>query len=137
MMPIIVAISVSPGEKPKKFNRLNFKRWQNKMLFYLITLNLARFLTKDAPKVKEDEHDIQVISVVNVWKHFDFLCRKCVLNALTISLYYVYSNKKTSKELWESLDRKYKIEDVGAKKFVIGCFLNYKMVDSKTVVSQV
>ena len=53
-----VPISISPGEKLKNFTGLNFKRWQHKMLFYLTTLNLARFLTKDAPKLKEDEHDI-------------------------------------------------------------------------------
>ena len=55
--------------------------------------------------------------------------------------------KKSSQELWESLDKKYKTEDagtkkyktedVGTKKFVVGWFLDYKMVDSKTVVSQV
>ena len=54
MMPTIVPISVSPREKPEKFNGLNFKKWQHKMLFYLTTLNLARFLTKDAPKLKDD-----------------------------------------------------------------------------------
>ena len=83
-------------------------------------------------KFKEDERDIQVISVVDAWKHFDY-----VMNALTDSLYNVYSNKKTDKELWESLDHKYKTEDAWVKKFVMGRFLNYKMVDSKTVVSQV
>ena len=107
------------------------------MLFYLTTLNLARFLTEDAPKLKEDEHDIQVISVMDAWKHSDFLCRNYVMNALTDSLYNVYSDKKTIKELWESLDRKHKIEDVGVKKFVMDRFLDYKMVDSKTMVSQV
>ncbi|RVX15562.1 hypothetical protein VitviT2T_002285 [Vitis vinifera] len=136
-MPTVVPISVSPGEKPEKFSGLNFKRWQQKMLFYLTTLNLARFLTEDAPKLKEDEHDIQVISVIDAWKHSDFLCRNYVMNGLADSLYNVYSDKKTAKELWESLDRKYKTEDVGAKKFVVGRFLDYKMVDSKTVVSQV
>ena len=35
------------------------------MLFYLTILNLVRFLTKNAPKLKEGEHDIQVISVVD------------------------------------------------------------------------
>ena len=45
VMPTIVPISVSPGEKLEKFNELNFKRWQEKML-YLTTLNLARFLTE-------------------------------------------------------------------------------------------
>ena len=58
VMPTIMPISVSPGEKLEKFNGLNFKRWQQKMFFYVTTLNLARFLTKDAPKLKEDEHDI-------------------------------------------------------------------------------
>ncbi|WKA09039.1 hypothetical protein VitviT2T_026717 [Vitis vinifera] len=136
-MPTAVPISVSPGEKPEKFSGLNFKRWQQKMLFYLTTLNLARFLTEDAPKLKEDEHNIQVISAIDAWKHSDFLCRNYVMNGLADSLYNVYSDKKTAKELWESLDRKYKTEDAGAKKFVVGRFLDYKMVDSKTVVSQV
>ena len=48
-----------------------------------------------------------------------------MLNGLTDSLYNVYSDKKTAKELWESLDRKYKFEDAGSKKFVVGRFLDY------------
>ena len=65
VMPTVVPIFVSPREKPEKFNGLNFKRWLHKMLLYLTTLNLARFLTEDAPKLKEDEHDIQVINVID------------------------------------------------------------------------
>ena len=99
VIPTAMPISVSPREKPKNFNGLNFKRWHQKMLFYLTTLNLERFLTKDAPKLKEDEHDIQVINVVDTWKHYDFLCRNYVMNALTDSLYNVYSDKNTAKEL--------------------------------------
>ena len=64
-MSIVVSISVSPREKPENFNGLNFKMWQQNMLFYLTTLNLVRFFTEYAPKLKEDERDIQVISVVN------------------------------------------------------------------------
>nr|GEW61762.1 Pol polyprotein [Tanacetum cinerariifolium] len=37
----------------------------------------------------------------------------------------------------ESLECKYKTEDVGTKKFVVARFLDYKMVDSKNVISQV
>ena len=58
MMPTAVPISVSPREKLEKLNGLNFNRWQQKMLFDLTTLNLVRFLIEDAPKLKEDEHDI-------------------------------------------------------------------------------
>ena len=69
------------------------------MLFYSITLNLMRFLTEDALKFKEDKHDIQVIIVVDAWKHYDFLYRNYAMNVLTDSLYNVYSDKKTIKEL--------------------------------------
>lgn len=47
------------------------------------------------------------------------------------------SMKKTTKELWEFLDQKYEMEDIGAKKFIIGWFLDYKIVDSKMVINQV
>ena len=92
------------------------------MFFYQTTLNHARFYIEDTSKLKEDERDIQVINVVDAWKHYDFICRNYVMNALTDSLYNMYSNKKTTKELWESLDRKYKIKDVGAKKFIVSRF---------------
>ena len=65
----------------------------------MTTLNLMIFLTKDAPKLKEDEHDIQVIYAVDTWKHFNFLCRNYVMNALTDHLHNVYLDKKTTKEL--------------------------------------
>ena len=42
-----------------------------------------------------------------------------------------------ARELWKSLNRKYKTVDAGMKKFVVGRFLDYKMVDSKTIISQV
>ncbi|KAK3011526.1 hypothetical protein RJ639_012584 [Escallonia herrerae] len=42
-----------------------------------------------------------------------------------------------AKALWESLERKYKTEDAGSKKFVVDKFLDFKMVDSKTVITQV
>ena len=60
-----------------------------------------------------------------------------MLNSLIDPLYDVYIMKKSANELWESLNKKYKTEDANTKKFVVGQFLDYKMVDSKTVVSQV
>ncbi|GMY25995.1 Retrovirus-related Pol polyprotein from transposon TNT 1-94 [Fagus crenata] len=86
-----VTVPINHGEKPEKFNGTEFKRWQQKMLFYLTTLNLAKFLYEDAPTLYENESDKQ----------------------------------------------KYKTEDVGTKKFIVGGFLDYKMLDSKTVISQV
>ena len=69
--------------------------------------------------------------------HSDFLCKNYIFNGLDNTLYNVYSPIKTARELWESLDRKYKTKDAEMKKFIVGKFLDYKMVDSKTIISQV
>ncbi|XP_074569683.1 uncharacterized protein LOC141826336 [Curcuma longa] len=133
----IGSVPINHAEKPEKFIGMNFKRWQQKMLFYLTTLNLARFLTEEPPKVPEGTLDAQTFNAVEAWKHSEFLCRNYILNCLADALYNVYCTKKSAKELWESLDLKYRTEDAGAKKFVVGRFLDFKMVDSKTVISQV
>ena len=107
------------------------------MLFYLTTLNLARFLNEDGPKLDVGETDKEKLAPVDAWNHSDFLCHNYVLNGLENTLYNVYSPLKTAKELWDSLDKKYKTEDAGLKKFIVGKFLDFKMVDSKIVLSQV
>ncbi|KAJ9552587.1 hypothetical protein OSB04_016632 [Centaurea solstitialis] len=83
------------------------------------------------------ESDVQSVSVVEAWKHSEFRCRNYVLNGLADPLYSVYCKVPTAKELWESVDRKYKTEDAGTKKHVVARFLEFKILDSKTVMSQV
>ena len=94
-----IIVPVNHGEKPKKFNGTEFKRWQQKMLFNLTTLNLAKFLQENAPKLKENDTDRQVVAAVEAWKHADFLCKNYILNGLDNTLYRVYSSIKTAKEL--------------------------------------
>jgi hypothetical protein len=140
------------SERPEKFLGTNFKRWQQKMLFYLTTLTLSRFLTEDPP-AGEDEVDTQSntatevgqnIQVTNglkltldAWNHSDFMCKNYILNGLSDTLYTVYCTAKTAKELWEKLEKKYSAQDSGTKKFIVGKFLKFQMVDSKSVMSQV
>ncbi|GJV30877.1 hypothetical protein Tco_1391277 [Tanacetum coccineum] len=59
----------------------------------------------------------QAVQAVKAWKHSDFLYHNYVLNGLVDSLYNVYCKTTTAKEIWESLERKYKTEDAGTKKF--------------------
>ncbi|RVW83338.1 Retrovirus-related Pol polyprotein from transposon TNT 1-94 [Vitis vinifera] len=133
----VPTMNLTHGEKPEKFNGNEFKRWQQKMLFYLTTLNLARFLHEECPILEEGETNKEKVAAVDAWKHSDFLCRNYVLNGLDNTLYNVYCSLKTAKELWDSLDKKYKTEDAGMKKFIVGKFLDFKMIDSKIVISQV
>ncbi|XP_038693807.1 fasciclin-like arabinogalactan protein 4 [Tripterygium wilfordii] len=63
--------------------------------------------------------------------------RNYILNGLVDDLYNVYSNIPSAKELRDSLEKKYKIEDADTKKFVVAKFLDFHMVDDKSVVTQI
>lgn len=107
------------------------------MFFYLTTLSLQKFIKEDVPVLPESTPENEHFMVTEAWKHSDFLCKNYIFSGLEDDLYNVYSNVKISKELWEALEKKYKTEDVGLKKFVAAKFLDYKMVDSKPVITQV
>ncbi|KAK3000796.1 hypothetical protein RJ639_021113 [Escallonia herrerae] len=85
----------------------------------------------------EGKRDMDVVAAVDAWKHSNFLCKNYILNGLDNALYNVYSPMVNAKALWESLERKYKMKDADSKKFLVGKFLDFNMVDSKTVISQV
>ncbi|XP_070004170.1 uncharacterized protein [Nicotiana sylvestris] len=129
--------TLAPAEKPEKFFRIDFKRWQQKMFFYLTTLSLQKFIKEDVPVLFDETPEIERFLVIEAWKHSDFLCKNYILSGLEDALYNVYSGVETSKELWIALEKKYKTEDVGLKNFVAAKFLDYKMVDSKSVITQV
>jgi hypothetical protein len=52
-------------KKSKRFNGLNFKRWQHKILLYITTLNLAKFLSNN-------KFDSIIMVTLDIWtqKHF-------------------------------------------------------------------
>ncbi|CAN1241182.1 hypothetical protein LINPERPRIM_LOCUS4853, partial [Linum perenne] len=76
VLPVVAvqSVPVNHAEKPEKFNGANFKRWQQKMHFYLSTLHLARFLTEDAPHIVEGQASQQEIDAVNAWNNAEYAC---------------------------------------------------------------
>lgn len=55
------------------------------------------------------------------------------MNGLTDPLYSVYAGKKLVKELWESIEWKYKIEDASRKKFFIFGIQNFHELSSRFI----
>jgi hypothetical protein len=47
------------GEKPEKFNGVDFKKWQPKMHFYLTTLHLAKYVSEERPVVDPNEQNTE------------------------------------------------------------------------------
>nr|GEY67436.1 hypothetical protein [Tanacetum cinerariifolium] len=70
------------------------------------------------------------------WENDDYICRGHILNGMSDSLFDVYTNVESAKELWDSLESKYMAEDSSSKKFLVSNFNNYKMVDSRPVMEQ-
>ncbi|KAK4381547.1 hypothetical protein Sango_2956200 [Sesamum angolense] len=84
VQPHVAQSIAAQGERPEKFSGNDFKRWHQKMLFYLTTLNLARFVSEEVPIVSEGENDTQKRVAMDAWGHGDFLCRNYILNDLVI-----------------------------------------------------
>ena len=53
-----------------------------KMLFYLSTLNLAKFLTEHALILLKEETNKKKQLAVDAWKHAKYLCKNYILNGL-------------------------------------------------------
>ncbi|XP_021718833.1 uncharacterized protein LOC110686521 [Chenopodium quinoa] len=51
-------------------------------------------------------------------------------------LFDVYQHVESDKELWESLESKYMVEDAFSKKFLVSNFNNFKFVDSRSIMDQ-
>nr|GEW04382.1 zinc finger, CCHC-type [Tanacetum cinerariifolium] len=70
------------------------------------------------------------------WDNNDYVCRGLIFIGMSESLFDIYQNVETSRELWDTLEAKYMAEDASSKKFLVSNFSNYKMIDSIPVLEQ-
>nr|GEU55741.1 zinc finger, CCHC-type [Tanacetum cinerariifolium] len=104
--------------KLEKFEGHDFKRWQKKMHFLLTTLKVVYVLTTPMPELVEDA-TVEAIKIKAKWENDDYICRGHILNGMSDSLFNVYTNVESAKELWDSLESKYMTEDSSSKKFLV------------------
>ncbi|KAL5752682.1 hypothetical protein ACOSQ2_023189 [Xanthoceras sorbifolium] len=108
--------------KPFRFKGIHFKRWRQKMLFFLTTKKVAYVLTTEKP--------ILPLPFAAPKEH------NYILNGLSDDLYNYYNSDKSTKEIWDALQKKYDTEDTGAKKYAISRYMKYQMTDDKSVEAQ-
>ena len=121
--------------KLDKFEGHDFRRWQKKMHFLLTTLNVVYVLSTPMPVYMEDE-TLDQTRKRSKWENDDYICRGHILNGMSDSLFDIYQNVESAKELWDSLESKYMAEDASSNKFLVSNFFNYKMIDSRPVMEQ-
>ena len=69
-------------------------------------------------------------------KDQDYLCLNRILSALSDTLYDIYCEFDSEKELWVALETEYGFDDVGVHRFSASSFYNFKMVNDKPVGDQ-
>ncbi|GKD33745.1 zinc finger, CCHC-type containing protein [Tanacetum coccineum] len=121
--------------KLDRFDGGSFKRWQRKMQFLLTTLKVAYVMTKSYPEEPEDEN-LAASRERLKFKNDDFICRGHILNAMSDPLFDIYQNYSTARDLWNTLEERYFMEDATSMKYIVSKFNSYKMVDSRPIIDQ-
>ncbi|CAA7042757.1 unnamed protein product [Microthlaspi erraticum] len=109
------------------------------MHFLLTTLNVVHVLSMPMPLVTVDPASEEYAEQARrqlKWKNDDYICHGHILNGMSDSLFDVYQNVQSAKELWDALEAKYMAEDASSKKFLVSNFNNYKMSDTRPVMEQ-
>ncbi|GKC98550.1 hypothetical protein Tco_1168825 [Tanacetum coccineum] len=106
------------------------------MHFLLFSMSVVYVLTTLIPEDGGDDATVEQNRKRAKWDNDDYVCRGLILNDMSDSLFDIYQNVESSKELWDSLEAKYMAEDALSKKFLVSNFTNYKMTYSRPVMEQ-
>ncbi|XP_024974719.1 uncharacterized protein LOC112512810 [Cynara cardunculus var. scolymus] len=134
--------------KLDKFDGSSYTRWADKVKFMLMVLKLYYALDPSFPPIPEDpvpepgqQPDLQRIADLQklrmIRKEEETLVCGHIKNALSDRLYDLYSPIMCPRELWKSLEFKYKSQEDGTNKYLVSQYLRFQMVDDKPILEQV
>ncbi|KAK9049048.1 hypothetical protein SSX86_031984, partial [Deinandra increscens subsp. villosa] len=134
--------------KLDRFDGQNYTRWADKVKFMLIVLKLYYVLDPELAPIPENpvpkdgkEVDQKTITDLEAQrlnrKEAEDLCLGHIKNSLSDRLYDLYAQVKSPKELWKALELKYKAHEDGTNKYLIAKYLDFQMVDEKSILEQV
>ncbi|KAL0345203.1 UNVERIFIED_CONTAM: hypothetical protein Sradi_4351600 [Sesamum radiatum] len=119
--------------KLDKFEGVDFRRWKKKMHFLLTTLKAVYVPSTLIPEYVEEE-TVEQTRRRSKWENDDYICRGRILNGMSDTLFDIYHNVESAKDLWDALEAKYMAEDASSKKFLVSDLNNYKLNNSRPVM---
>ena len=116
---------------PFRFEGAHFKRWKQKMLFFLTLKKVVVGCSTEKLKFPETNPTEEQINNLTMSTKVNFIYKNLILNGLTDELYDYYNTMSTLKEVWDTLQKKYDTEKVGSKKCVVThtCVIKWLMTD--------
>ncbi|WVY92369.1 hypothetical protein V8G54_031457 [Vigna mungo] len=126
-----------------RFDGKNFHFWAQQMKSLLKQLKIEHVLIEPCPSAALGEgakaEDIAAAKAAERrWLNDDVVCCRNILSHLSDPLFNQYVNRKmSSKELWEELKMVYLYEEFGTKRSQVKKYIEFQIVDEKTVIEQV
>ncbi|KAJ9565484.1 hypothetical protein OSB04_001450 [Centaurea solstitialis] len=142
------AFFLEPSWMLDSFDGSNYTRWADKVMFMLMVLNLAYVMDVNLEPIPENpipeagkQPDQKVIVDLEkkrlLRKEAENLACGHIKNALSDRLYDLYASITCPRELWKSLEHKYKAQEEGTNKYLVSKYLRFQMVDDKPILEQV
>ncbi|KAK4386389.1 hypothetical protein Sango_2509500 [Sesamum angolense] len=149
-----MAISMTrtlPDLKMEPLDGTNFKRWSQKLLIFFEQLEVDYVLFTNPPEITTQTTDtstaIITTSLTDSSTREDELKAKYekdnrtvrghLLNYMTNTLFDLFVNHKSARTIWNTLESRYGGDDAGRKRYVVGKWLQFQIVDGKSIMDQV
>ncbi|CAL9007514.1 unnamed protein product [Prunus brigantina] len=125
---------------PVRLDGKNYPIWVRRMEFFLKELKVEYVLYEPCPSIMlgseaTTEEIAESKAAEEKWIKDDFMCLRTILNYLCDDLLHRYAKRKkttTAKQLWDDLKLMF-----GTKRSLVRKYMEFRMVDEKTVVEQV
>ncbi|KAL0448446.1 UNVERIFIED_CONTAM: hypothetical protein Slati_1401000 [Sesamum latifolium] len=150
-MVVSISKALPNLSKLEPLDGTNYKRWSQRLIIFFEQLHVdyVLFTTPPELEVPAETSSIAITPITTegtkksaedakVKYHRDNkTVRGYLLNHMNNTLFDLFVNQKSAKKIWNTLETRYEVDDVGKKKYVIGKWLQFRMIDDKPIMDQV
>lgn len=147
-MAVVLAKAVPDLSKLEHLDGTNYKRWSQKLLIFFEQLEVDYVLYVELP-IETQSIGIPATLITTPlaettkasdsdykkkYKKDNKTIRGHLFNHMNNSLFDLFVNQKSSKVIWDILEQRYGGDDARKKKYVVGKWLQFQMVDDKPIL---
>ncbi|XP_039141238.1 uncharacterized protein LOC120278531 [Dioscorea cayenensis subsp. rotundata] len=155
-MAISVNKTLPDLSKLEPLDGTNYKRWSQKLLIFFEQLEIDYVLFSDSLFIETDTNGTSsdplatpittppIVQTKQVdeeskkkYEKDNKTVRGHLLNHMSNPLFDLFVTQKSAKEIWNLLEKKYGADDAGKRKYVVGKWLQFQMIDDKPIMEQV
>ncbi|KAL0367431.1 UNVERIFIED_CONTAM: hypothetical protein Sradi_3633200 [Sesamum radiatum] len=150
-MAIKLSRTLPDFSKLEPLDGMNFKCWSQKLLIFFEQLDVDYVLFTYPPEIPHQTSDASIAIMTasqngtdrpNVdlkvkYEKDNKTVKGHLLNHMNNTLFDLFINQKSAKEIWNTLETRYRGDDAGRKKYVVGKWLQFRMTNDKQIIDQV